>query len=277
MIGGMGHLTNFKGTDTVAALYGARKYYHEKMAGFSIPAAEHSTISSWGRDGEVDAYDNILKQFAKPGAVVAVVSDTYDIYNASENIWGELLRQKVIDSEALIVIRPDSGEPVQMVGDLLQILDRKFGSTTNSKGFKVLNNVRIIQGDGVNYFSINSIIHRVLELGFSMDNVAFGMGGALLQKLNRDSASFAFKASLIRIGNVWREVSKSPVGDISKKSLGGRLAVIRVGLQYETKIYDPEADFYTGDILENVWRNGKLLRDMTFNEVRANAALDLGI
>ena len=80
MLGGMAHLVNFMGTDTISAVLGARKYYNEPIAGFSIPAAEHSTITSWGRENEVEAYRNMLKQFAKPGALVAVVSDSYDIF-----------------------------------------------------------------------------------------------------------------------------------------------------------------------------------------------------
>jgi nicotinamide phosphoribosyltransferase len=96
-LGGLAHLVNFRGTDTVSALVAGRRYYDCAMAGFSIPAAEHSTITSWGRDHEADAYRNMLAQFAKPGGIVAVVSDSYDIYNACDKIWGEELRQAVID------------------------------------------------------------------------------------------------------------------------------------------------------------------------------------
>ncbi len=106
-IGGAAHLVNFMGTDTMAALLLHRKFYHAPMAGFSIPAAEHSTITAWGRENEVLAYLNMLRQFAKPNALVAVVSDSWDIYNAVEKIWGEQLRQEVIDSGATVVIRPD--------------------------------------------------------------------------------------------------------------------------------------------------------------------------
>ncbi len=85
-----------------------------------------------------------------PNALVAVVSDSWNIYEAVEKIWGEQLKQEVIDSGATIVIRPDSGEPIEVVSRVAKILGEKFGTTINSKGFKVLKNVRIIQGDGVN-------------------------------------------------------------------------------------------------------------------------------
>ena len=83
-LAGAAHLVNFMGSDTMAALLLHRKFYNAPMAGFSIPAAEHSTITSWGRDNEIEAYRNMLRNFAKPGATVAVVSDSWNIYNAVE-------------------------------------------------------------------------------------------------------------------------------------------------------------------------------------------------
>ena len=119
-IGGVAHLVNFSGTDTVSGVLAARTYYNEDMAGFSIPAAEHSTMTAWGRDGEAAAYRNMIHQFGGKGKLVAVVSDSYDLFNAVDKIWGGELRQEVIDSGATIVVRPDSGDPavvpVQCVG-----------------------------------------------------------------------------------------------------------------------------------------------------------------
>src|SRR5208337_1407858 len=95
-------------------------YYHEKMAGFSIPAAEHSTMTSWGRDHEEDAMRNMLEQF--PTGLVAVVSDSYDIYSACRDIWGEKLKEKVIGRDGALVVRPDSGNPPEVVEKVLGIL-----------------------------------------------------------------------------------------------------------------------------------------------------------
>ena len=107
MLGGMAHLVNFQGTDTLSAIVGARRYYNANMAGFSIPASEHSTMTSWGKEGETDAYTNMIKQFAGEGKIFAVVSDSYDIYNAVSNIWGITLKEEVKKSGATLVIRPD--------------------------------------------------------------------------------------------------------------------------------------------------------------------------
>ncbi len=148
-IGGLAHLIAFRGTDTTAALVAGRRYYDCPMAGFSIPAAEHSTILAWGQEQEVEAYRTILECFARPGAVLAVVSDSYDLWHAVDHLWGEQLRPQVIASGATVVIRPDSGEPQRIVPELLHRLEARFGSTVNGKGYRVLEHVRVIQGDGI--------------------------------------------------------------------------------------------------------------------------------
>jgi len=118
---GLAHLVNFLGTDTVESLVAAHRYYNmditnpEQMPGFSIPAAEHSTITAWGKEHETEAYRNMLKAYGREGSLLAVVSDSYDIYNACENIWGKELKQEVINSGATVVVRPDSGHRPEVV------------------------------------------------------------------------------------------------------------------------------------------------------------------
>ena len=275
-IGGAAHLVNFMGSDTISGVLYARQYYDAGVAGFSIPAAEHSTITSWGRDGEVNAYRNMVNQFAKPGAILAVVSDSYDIYNAAEKLWGEELRQQVIDSGATVVIRPDSGDPVEVNRRLIEILDQKFGSTVNAKGFKVLNNVRLIQGDGVNELTIRSILGAFMALGYSADNIAFGMGGALLQQVDRDTQKFAMKCSAAKVNGEWIDVQKDPITDSGKKSKAGRVTLWKSGGDYVSSINPPSgwSDKAIGpwtDVLEPVYRNGKLLKEIDFATVRANS------
>ncbi|MDD5393513.1 MAG: nicotinate phosphoribosyltransferase [Thiothrix sp.] len=269
-LGGMAHLVNFMGTDTVVALLAARKYYGAEMAGFSIPATEHSTITAWGRDGEADAYANMLKQFAQPGKLLAVVSDSYDIYHAVSEIWGKQLRAEVESSGATVVIRPDSGVPEEIVPEVLKRLYAEFGGRVNSKGFKVLSDcVRVIQGDGVDVDSIGVILQRIQQAGFSTENVAFGMGGGLLQKVNRDTLSFAMKASAIQINGAWRDVYKQPITDSGKNSKRGRLAVIKDAGGIKTIRED--ALSWETNCLRPVFRNGELLVDDSFETVRARS------
>lgn len=281
-IGGCAHLVNFMGTDTVSALLAAKAYYHAPMAGFSIPAAEHSTITSWGREREIDAYRNMLTRFAKPGAIVAVVSDSYDIYHAIREHWGKTLKEEVIRSGATVVIRPDSGDPVAVVHQCLELLDEAFGHIVNSKGFKVLNHVRVIQGDGINPNSIRAILERVTSAGYATDNVSFGMGGALLQQLNRDTQKFALKCSAARVDGQWVDVYKDPVTDKGKQSKRGRMTLLmhREYGSFRTVSVPAEAESLSAiekplgfdDAMVTVWENGRLIHDWTFDEIRVRAA-----
>ncbi len=274
-LGGMAHLVNFQGSDTLSAIVAARRLYGAPMAGFSIPAAEHSTITSWERPNEAQAYANMVKQFGKPGGIFAVVSDSYDLFNAVDHIWGEALRQTVIDSGATLVVRPDSGDPVEIVSKTLQLLAARFGAETNSRGYKVLKHVRVIQGDGVNPKSIAAILERITGEGFSASNLAFGMGGALLQKCDRDTMAFAYKASAARVNGQWRDVYKDPVTDSGKRSKRGLLGLAADGAGVRT-VAVREDDFAPVDggvnLLEPVWRNGALLRDDSFADIRARVA-----
>lgn len=265
-IGGSAHLVNFMGTDTVEALIYARKYYGADMAGFSIPAMEHSTVTSWGRENEADAYRNMLKKLAKPGNIIACVSDSYDIFNACR-IWGTELKDEVINSGATVVIRPDSGDPVEVNVKCAQILDKYFGSTINQKGYKVLNNVRLIQGDGINHETIKAILDALAEAGFSADNIAFGQGGALLQRVDRDTLKFAMKCSAAEINGNWVDVYKDPITDHGKKSKRGRVTLYK----------DRNGEYFSGvedwpkSALVTVFEDGVITKEYTFDEVRANA------
>jgi nicotinamide phosphoribosyltransferase len=279
MLGGMAHLVNFQGTDNLSAVLGMRVFYGEPMAGFSIPAAEHSTITSWGKAGEADAYRNMLVRYAKPGALLAVVSDSYDLDHAVKKIWGEELRQQVIDSGATVVIRPDSGDPATMVLNTVKALDASFGCVVNAKGFRVLQHVRVIQGDGITVRSIRTILSNLQFNGYSADNVAFGQGGALLQIVNRDDQRFAMKCSAVEVNGVWRDVFKDPVTDPHKRSKAGRLVLMKKDADYLTvSIGDASQQSAVAQgyrsAMQVVFENGELQIDDSLQCIRdrANAA-----
>lgn len=271
-IGGAAHLVNFMGTDTVEALLFARRYYGADMAGFSVPAMEHSTVTSWGRENEVRSYRNMVKKNGRPGGIVSAVSDSYDIFEACK-LWGTELKQDIIDSGATLVVRPDSGHPAAVVLRCLQILDQHFGSTINDKGFKVLNNVRVLQGDGINIQSVGEILDTIIAKGFSADNLVFGQGGALLQIVNRDDQKFAMKCSAARINGKWVDVFKDPITDPGKQSKKGQLALIPTQDGFTTIRKDAENFFFMNDVLVPVYEDGEVLLTYTFDEVRANAQL----
>lgn len=280
-LGDTGHLINFMGTDTITGLLFVMKYYGGiEMPGFSIPAAEHSTITPFGRKGESAAYRNMIKQFSKPGSAYAVVSDSFDIFNATEHIWGEELKAEVIAGGGMLIVRPDSGNPCKVVLKVIQLLDKKFGSTVNAKGFKVLNHVRVIQGDGINIHTIVEIIEALESNGYSIDNIAFGMGGALLQGIDRDTQKFAMKCSAIEIdgfhenddGTIntvrerrWYDVYKDPITDSGKRSLKGRLKLIRILAtgEYRTVRIEATVEEPYEDVLVEVFRNGRVLKTLS--------------
>jgi nicotinamide phosphoribosyltransferase len=263
-LGGAAHLLSFKGSDTLPAIQLLRKYYAADMPAFSIPATEHSTISSWGRDSEQYAMKNFLVQ--NPTGITACVSDTYDIWNACCKIWGEYLWSDVMTRDGVLVVRPDSGDPLEVSMRVLDILLEKFGFTFNEKGYKVLDpHIRMIQGDGVNYESINAILDTMKKNKISIDNIAFGMGGSLLQKLNRDTMKFAYKCSAIQIAGTWHDVSKSPVTASFKKSRAGRFKLINQDGVIKTVLNN----LLNQDLLETVFENGQLSKVQTLDEIRS--------
>ncbi|KAI6655171.1 Nicotinamide phosphoribosyltransferase-like [Oopsacas minuta] len=271
-IGDASHLVNFKGTDTLAGIEVADRFYGCDMAGFSIPAAEHSTITAWGKDGETEAFKNMLTKF--PTGAVSVVSDSYDVFNACENVWGGVLHDLVAKREGRLVIRPDSGDPPEIVLKVLGILGNKFGTNTNGKGFKQLPpNLRIIQGDGIDILMLDKILGRMKDEGWSAENIVFGSGGGLLQKLNRDTQKCAFKCSWASVGGKDVNVYKDPITDPGKKSKKGKLTLeLKEGVY--TTVQEGKGDS-SKDILQTVFENGKILKDFTFDEVRKNAKLPL--
>lgn len=285
-IGGAAHLVNFKGTDTMAGVLLARNYYDCPMAGFNIPAAEHSTITSWTKDGEVDAYRNMVNKFGDYHHY-AVVSDSYDIYEACSRLWGETLRNDVLNAKGTLVVRPDSGVPHVVVLNVLEILGDKFGYSMNGKGYKVLSpKVRVIQGDGIGYDETERILDHMITDGWSADNITFGMGGGLLQKTDRDKLGFVVKCSYVEVNGESRDVFKNPITDKGKMSKKGKLALVRpfetngnvrIYGGYKTAQYWGNYSYSSAspfkDELVEVYRDGELLINQSFDEIRARAVV----
>ena len=268
-IGGMAHLVNFQGSDTVEGVRYANHYYGcaSGMAAYSIPAAEHSTITAWGKDRELDAYRNMVQQYGGKGKLLACVSDSWDVFNAVESLWCDELREEIEASGSTLVIRPDSGNPAEVVLKLFKILDRKLNLEKNLRGYKILPPYfRVIQGDGVNEESIQEILGVLLANGFSASNIAFGSGGALLQKLDRDTQKFAFKCSSATINGEEVQVYKDPVTDSGKRSKRGRLSLVKEHGKFVTVEGDRN-----DDLLQTVFENGRLLVETTLDEVRVRA------
>jgi len=252
-VGGMAELTTSMGTDTVAGIFAAQDLYNTTaMLGFSINASEHSTITSWGRKFEIKAYKNMIDQFLTEGAIVACVSDSYNLTKAITEMWGLELKDQIVNSGGTLVVRPDSGDPTTIVLRSLNELGEAFGYSYNSKGYKVLPDcIRLIQGDGLNGpADFEKILGAMEEQKWSADNIAFGMGGGSLQQINRDTLKYAMKMSAININGEWKDVYKQPADCAWKISKKGRFDYLN---------------------LPTVWKNGNFVKEYTFEEVRENA------
>jgi len=355
-IGGMAHLVNFSGTDTISGIIGVKRYYDTILKDSSVIASEHSVICSWGKENESGAYKNMLSQFQD--RIISIVSDSYDIYNACRNIYGKELKEDIINLKCPLVIRPDSGDPLKVIcGDnitivpddvhellvndwikwelrnnfeiyeyehgkhgpekyseifkvgnryvkgtvelgwnrydkkyyyvdeydllpledvivtdvqkgTVQILDEEFDSTINSKGYKVLNHVRILQGDGIDAEVIEQILKRLVEMGYSADNILFGMGGQNLQKVDRDTLKFAMKCSAVCIDDEWIGVQKDSITDSGKRSKIGRVTLYKDKNGYYSGVED-----WMKSELHVVYKDGKSYNRITFDEVRKNTGL----
>lgn len=269
-IGGLAHLINFQGTDTVHAITTGMRYYNSGMCGFTIPASEHSTVTIYGKDNEPAAHRNMMKQF--PTGMVSSVSDSYDFFEMLK-VYGTEMKEEILSRDGVFIVRPDSGEIVSTLLKTLETLGTYFNVTLNDKGFKVLpDQIRVIWGDGCNIDTIKASIYKLLDEGWSIDNVAYGMGGGLLQKVNRDTQRFAFKCSSAIVNGKERDVRKIPATDPSKTSKHGRLALVRGGVI--TTIPEMKLDMGEGmytNLLTRVYENGSLYEDYTFEEVREHA------
>ncbi|MBK2026325.1 nicotinate phosphoribosyltransferase [Francisella philomiragia] len=276
-IGGTAHLTNFLGTDTLVALQVCKEYYHENMAGYSIPASEHSTMTSWGIGSECErqAFENMIEQFGDNSVLYACVSDSWDFKQAIQT-WIDL-KDKVKAKKANLVIRPDSGNAIDNILYALSELEKAYGSSVNAKGYKVLQKVALIQGDGVSLSLAKSILSAMKKSGFSAENIAFGMGGALLQgnhesSINRDSFKFAIKCSAIKRGDSLIGVKKEPITDPTKKSKQGRLDLIKDAKgNYQTIVLDDQyaiGEYHSDSILETYYENGQIKFEQSLADVR---------
>lgn len=269
-IGGAAHLVSSLGTDTIAGLVYARNFYGADMAGFSIPASEHSTMTAAGEDGELDQTRRFLQQ--NPTGIIACVSDSYDLMRAVKDYWGGALKDDVLARNGVLVVRPDSGDPLEIVPDVIEALMAKFGYSLTKQGYRILpEKIRVIQGDGVNKDSILRIMDVMIERGLAIGNIAFGMGGGLLQKVDRDSFGYAMKASAVYYNGKWHDVFKDPITAKGRKtSKKGKQGVMRTDAG--AFVARPAANIPKGaEALDCVFQNGEIKKVQTFEQVRAIA------
>jgi nicotinamide phosphoribosyltransferase len=278
-LGGAAHLINFAGTDSVAGVVHAMKFYGatDVIPGVSIPAGEHSVTTAWGKDGEGAYLDNLIDQYGKPGALFANPIDSYDTWNFLENVMGPRL-PRLKEIGCTYVARFDSGHkiktPVAGINNFETIIKVNTGDDcpVNSKGFKVLPPYLLgLQGDGIDACDVDEILDLCRTSGWSgVDVLGFGMGGRLIGEPQRDDMKFAMKGcAIMGDSSEWQPIFKDPVDDPAKRSRPGRLALVK---DSTGKIETVPEEFCLKtkhpNMLEDFVVNGKLLIDQTFEEIR---------
>jgi nicotinamide phosphoribosyltransferase len=275
-IGGLAHLVNFMGSDTISGVRAANFYYDIPMSAFSVPASEHTIQTAFGSTSEqqVEYLRAMIRTYGKPNAILSIVIDGYDTFREAAALC-TILKDEIVASGAKVVFRPDSGDPLEIVPALLKMQAEAFGYDVNELGYKKIRTVGIIQGDGVDALTIDMLLLKIANMGYRADNIVFGSGGALLQKVNRDTYKFAQKASAIRVNGEWIGISKDPITDPGKKSKAGVLTLVRSTKtgEYRTVERDKPRDEEWVDQMQVVYSNGQTFNRITFEQIRANTGL----
>lgn len=220
-LAGLGHLASYIGSDNLPAIYLARKVYRSEMPAFSVDATEHSIMTMWEPSRELESFEYLIENMARPNSILSVVSDSWNIFEATKK-WGTL-KEKLLNKNVKLVVRPDSGEINEVLPEVLESLANSFGTTRNSAGYSVLNGVSALWGDGMNEETIINPYLIARNMDISAESILAGSGGGLLQSnLDRDTLKFAFKASNAVIDGVNVPVAKNPITDRGKSSKTGK-------------------------------------------------------
>lgn len=280
------HGALFSGSDCTSANRYIKALYNTDKAYFSsVDATEHSVMCSYSNASTKDDFGAAVMAVERLEETVArfkrgvgiplqsVVIDTYDDERFVKDYLGGTLKDRIVASGGVMVARPDSGDPLTKPIEVIGWLDEKFGSTVNEKGFKVLHpSVRVIQGDGITSQSIPMILHQLIQAGYSVDNLTFGMGGGLTHGPGRDEFSFSMKATARHGKDGWVNLLKSPKTDAGKKSLTGLAHAQYYHEDSETFVSnDPYNVFSDTNGWFRFFNEGEVTRQENFDEVRARA------
>jgi nicotinamide phosphoribosyltransferase len=283
---GLGHLTSFLGTDSLPTLYGARKYYGEtEFVGGSVNATEHSVMCAGGSDDEVGTFRRLIETY--PTGILSIVSDTWDLWKVcTEHVV--TLKEEILDRDGKLVIRPDSGDPVDILcgtypGRILLKLEHRnswtpqekgviellwdvFGGTINEQGYKVLDpHIGAIYGDSITIDRADEICARLEAKGFASTNVVLGIGSFTYQYNTRDTFGFAMKATYVEVDGVGREIFKDPITDDgTKKSATGLLKVLSDMTLLDKVSWDIERH----GMLQNIYLDGYFINKTTLTKIR---------
>jgi nicotinamide phosphoribosyltransferase len=288
---GLGFLTSFKGTDTIPTLQAAKYYYGDTDVAFSVPASEHAVMTAYGKENEIDGFKRLMKQY--PSGILSVVSDSFNLWQVCTKFVIEL-REEILARDGKLVIRPDSGNPVDIlcgVGNdvhinpyktdrsnysieerkgVIELLWDVFGGIVNEQGYKVLDShIGAIYGDSITIERADEICKRLEAKGFASTNVVLGVGSYSMGYATRDNQGGAVKATYVEVSGEGREIFKDPITDDgTKKSATGLLCVEELP-DGKIGLYD-KVSWNTEDsgLLRTIYKNGEFYNITTLSEIR---------
>ena len=287
-----GHLLSFTGSDTIPVIDFFEDYYNansdnELIAG-SVAATEHSVMCMGTTEGECETFKRLVTE-VYPKGIVSIVSDTWDLWKVLTDYLPRL-KEDIVAREGKVVIRPDSGDPVDIIcgnpngkteqekKGVIELLWDVFGGTTNAKGYKeLIPQIGAIYGDSITVARATQIAERLKEKGFASTNVVLGIGSFTYQYNTRDAFGFAMKATYGEVDGEGRAIFKDPITDDgTKKSAKGLMKIDLVdGVYHLTDDVSWEEE-KQGELKE-VFRDGKLLVDQSLSDVRARVKSDVNI
>lgn len=285
LISGSGHLLSFTGTDTIPAIDFLEKYYNAnsdaELIGGSVAATEHSVMCMGTIEDELGTFKRLICE-VYPKGIVSIVSDTWDLWKVLTEYLPKL-KQEIENREGKVVIRPDSGDPIDIIcgnpagknenekKGVIELLWDLFGGTVNDKGYKeLIPQIGAIYGDSITIERATKICERLKAKGFASTNIVLGIGSYTYQYNTRDTFGFAMKATYGEVNGIGREIFKDPITDDgTKKSAKGLIKIVLEDRQYQVIDQVNWSEEKTGELKE-VFRDGKLLIDLSLSEIRAN-------
>lgn len=275
-------LLSFNKTSTIPALKYLDNYYNlykcEEKIGIGAVSTEHSVMgANYAVDGDEITFIKKLLTELYPDTSFSMVSDTYDYWNLVDNLLPQC-REEIMNHNGKLLIRPDSGDIVEISVKTVQKLWDMFGGSVNEKGYKELDpHIGIIYGDGCTLDRVKEIWRQLEELGFAANCITFGVGAFCFTAMNedgkmvvltRDTFGIAMKATYGVINGKEYFIYKDPKTDTDhlKKSHKGCCRVYREDgrLQCEDELWELSDD----TLLQTVFYDGHVMKWETIEDIR---------
>ena len=310
IVSGMAHMTSFCGSETIPAIRAVEEYYNadssKELVAATVPATEHSVMCAGGKEDELETFRRLICE-VYPNGIVSIVSDTWDFWQVVEDFLPKL-KKEIMARDGRVVIRPDSGDPVDIICGLrtnhhfnttiveghyyccyapfdidseyveisegqyygaYYMLGKTFGWNTTDTGFRYPSTkIGLLYGDSITLERQKQIYLRLEGAGMAACNLVLGVGSFTYQFKSRDSLGFAVKATACKINGELKEIFKQPKTDDGTKN----------SLKGLIAIYEENGTYVAKDCvseaeemegaLEPVFVNGSLVKDYSLSEIR---------